>query len=415
MRLRDSVSSPISHAGLRLLNRYHLDEPIASGALSRVYAGHDMVLRRSIAVKAISPEVADTYWAALRATSALSHSAIVATYDALQHDEWFFLIQEFVTARPLTTYLRDGVPSERAVDLGNQIARALAYAHAHDVTHGDLTPSAVLVDRQAIVRINNFCLPPDDAYFAERASEWDVAPEALLPAEDGSPVGDVISIGLLLWMLLSEGKRSAQDETGLTAMQRAFRADVPDSLRQLVRRCVLQSEHEAITDAEALCEELDEMRQTVAKSRPAPPEQTPPALRVARAAIAQDAPWATGRTRSGARSWGPLLAGHPVSQSATTVPQSTQTGPWLASVPTAAIAPRLRLPSRPVPEDQSDFQTGPRASRVATVGDGHPQPGTTMGVSGRHPMSMWVIIALGIALFILFFLIGFYLPYRLGG
>ncbi|MGH2517454.1 MAG: protein kinase domain-containing protein, partial [Ktedonobacterales bacterium] len=173
--------SETSHVGLRLLNRFHIEEPLPAGALCRVYRGQDTVLRRSIAVKAIAPERVEIYRDALRATAALSHPAIVATYDAIDHDGWLIIIQEYVTARPLTTYLRDGVPSERAVDLGGQIARALAYAHAHDIIHGDLTPAAVLVDRQATVRLNNFHLPADEEYIAQRAAEWDTTSDTLFP------------------------------------------------------------------------------------------------------------------------------------------------------------------------------------------------------------------------------------------
>ncbi|MGZ3675933.1 MAG: protein kinase domain-containing protein [Ktedonobacterales bacterium] len=107
---------------------------VAQGSLCAVYRGQDTVLHRPIAIKAIEPGMVATYRAALQATSTLSHPAIVATYDAIEHDGWLFLIQEYLQARPLTGYLRAGVPSERAVDLGGQLARVLAYAHAHDVT-----------------------------------------------------------------------------------------------------------------------------------------------------------------------------------------------------------------------------------------------------------------------------------------
>ncbi|HLJ80967.1 MAG TPA: protein kinase, partial [Ktedonobacterales bacterium] len=258
-----SLSSEISHVGLRLLNRYSIDEPLPAGALCRVYRGQDTVLRRSIAVKAVPPEQVATYRNALHATASLSHPAIVTTYDALEHDDWLFVIQEYVTARPLTTYLRDGVPSERAAELGGQIARALTYAHAHDITHGDLTPAAVLVDRQAVAQINNFRLPTDSGYFAERAREWDVAPELLLapPNRDHPSMADITATGLLLWLLLSELKRPAADspDVAQTAARRDFRPDVPEALREVVRRCVRQAEVDAITDAGTLSQELEEI------------------------------------------------------------------------------------------------------------------------------------------------------------
>lgn len=412
------MSSEISHAGLRLLNRYQLDEPIASDALCSVYRGQDIVLRRSIAVKAVAPEWARAYRTALHDTAALSHPAIVATYDALEHDTWLFIIQEYMTARPLTTYLRDGVPAERTVDLGSQIARALAYAHAHDITHGDLTPASVLVDRQATVRINNFHLPPDEAYFAERISEWDTMRDMASQSrpDSGDPVKtDIVSVGFLLWLLLSELKQDTPESADTTAMQREFRRDVPEPLRDLVRRCVRQSEPGAIADAETLCQDLDDLGRALAKTRPALSEETPPSLRVARAAIERDAAWSAGATLGSMRPWSPIRASDPASQSATTVPRFTQTAPWLDSVATPAIPPRLRLPSRPVPEDDPrGYQAGPRPLQQAPM-EQTPSETTLPDASRGRQIGIWIVIAIGVALFILFFLIGYFMPYRLGG
>ena len=92
--------------------------------------------------------------------ASVTHSAVIAVFDAVEHDGRLFVVQEHVQAREFSTYLRAGLPIERATDLAAQIARALAYAHAHGVVHGDLTPAAVLVDRRAVLRLNNFGLPP---------------------------------------------------------------------------------------------------------------------------------------------------------------------------------------------------------------------------------------------------------------
>lgn len=412
-------SSPeiISHVGLRLLNRYSIDEPLPAGALCRVYRGQDTVLRRSIAVKAVPPDQIKTYRKALHTTAALSHPAIVTTYDALEHDDWLFVIQEYVTARTLATYLREGVPSERAADLGGQVARALAYAHAHNITHGDLTPAAVLVDRQAVVQINNFRLPADDGYFVERAREWELAPELLLAPPDGDrPKADVIATGLLLWLLLSELKRPATNGPDVAEARRDFRPDVAEALREVVRRCVRQAEADAITDAGILSQELEEIAHDLAASRAKVAEQTPPALRAARAAVEREAAWSTETTYGGIRSWGLAQAGDLVSQSAPTIPQSTEAGPWLTSVPTASIPPRLRLPSRPVPDGEMGvYYASAQDARPLTATEPAPDRASALGIVRNGQIRLWVLVTLGIALFILFFLIGYLLPYRLGG
>lgn len=387
--------------GLQLAERYQLDELVAQGSLCAVYRGQDTVLRRPIAIKAVEPERVATYRSALQATSGLSHPAIVAIYDAIEHDGWLFLIQEYLQARPLTGYLRAGVPSERAVDLAGQIARVLSYAHAHDIAHGDLTPSAILIDRRAIVRINNFGLPADTLYFAtlDNTLEEAEAASATLHAKlhDASPAGDVRALGLLLWQLL----RNQGD-----AAESPFRDDVHVGLRSLVERCVMRAHPQRITDAEALVLELEALARTLAATRPALSEDTPVALRAARAAVEREAAWSAQNTQATSRRW-PMPSADPV------IYESTDPSPYQGATPLITGAPRLTLPSRPAGEGEARrlvrTDPVPWASNAPQGQDDAP----TMP-SVRNRMNLGLILVLCLLLFALFFLFGYLAPPLLG-
>ncbi|MGZ3601180.1 MAG: protein kinase domain-containing protein [Ktedonobacterales bacterium] len=387
--------------GLQLAERYQLDEIVAQGSLCAVYRGQDTVLHRPIAIKAIEPGMVATYRAALQATSTLSHPAIVATYDAIEHDGWLFLIQEYLQARPLTGYLRAGVPSERAVDLGGQIARVLAYAHAHDVTHGDLTPSAILIDRRAIVRVNNFGLPHDTHYFATLDNALEVAQteDATLHAKlsDATPAGDVRALGLLLWQLL----RTQRDAT-----EAAFRDDVHVGLQNLVRRCVLRSHSQRITDAGTLVLELEALARTLAAARPALSEDTPAALRAARQAVEREAAWSVQSTQGTSRRWSPPPTDPLTYES---------TAPWSydGATPLITGAPRLTLPSRPA--DEGEARRIVRTDPMPWSGSLPPQhDDAPTKPSVRNHMSFGLILALCLLLFALFFIFGYLAPPLLG-
>ncbi|MGH2486678.1 MAG: protein kinase domain-containing protein, partial [Ktedonobacterales bacterium] len=346
-----------SHSGTRLLNRYHIDEPLAQGTLCAVYRGRDTVLHRSVVVKVIPPELVGVYRAALHLTAAFTHPVVIATYDAVEQRDALYLVQEHVQARPLAAYARDGIPSERAVDLAAQIARALAYAHAHDIVHGDLTPAAILIDRQATVRINNFGLPPDTLYFAKQtqsvrdaynAADSEIidldaparpagrnsAPRALPSASD-----DVCAVGLLLWQVLTEQSR-ANDAAG-QGPARQFRRDVPPMLRDLVWRCALDDHPDALADADALVTELDAVAAALAQVRTAAPALTPPALRVAREVITRESAWSVEETLGAVRRWPAQVARDSGSPSAPTFADSARArrGGWTPSQPTAQMGP----------------------------------------------------------------------------
>ncbi|MGH2517286.1 MAG: hypothetical protein ACRDHP_16675, partial [Ktedonobacterales bacterium] len=170
-----------------------------------------------------------------------------------------------------------------------------------------------------------------------------------------------------------------------------------------------------IEDADVLCQELETISHELATSHSVDAEQTPPALRVARAAVAHSAAWSAETTLGGLRSWGPALAGDPVSQNAPTVPQSTESAFWLASTPTAAVAPRLRLPSRPMPDDEMRRYRPARDTHMETGAERLRKTAPREGAEHDGLNRLWVLVAIALGLFLLFFLIGFFLPYLLGG
>ena len=423
-----------SHAGTQLLGRYHVGELLAQGTLCAVYHGQDSVLRRPIIVKAAPAELIDTYRAALHLTAAFTHPVVVVTYDAVEQQDHLFLIQEYVQARPLAAYARDGVPSQRAVDLAAQIARALAYAHAHDIVHGDLTPSAILIDRQATVRINNFGLPPDTLYFSRQiqvvrdayhASIADVidldAPTITQDAigqSQAEPVAadDVRALGLLLWQILSE-----QTRTGPTANElgRRFRRDVPQALRDLILRCVLDDHPEHITEAGALLAELDAIAAVLTQDRETVAELTPPALRVAREAIAREAAWSVEETLGVLRKWPISTGGESVSPSVPTVADQVSGRPdaWPIGYSTPKIGPsRLSLPSRPLEQ---------RAISSSREQDHNQRPRRPVERRASFNLLSWLdtmigsvsvgrLVVYGLLLFLLFFLLGYFGPNILG-
>lgn len=393
-------------AGRLVHNRYALDAVLATGALAVVYRGRDTVLNRPVAIKAVPLAAAAPYREALALTAGLTHPAVIALYDTLEAEGHLLLVQELVDGRSLAAYVRAGLPSERALDIGAQIARALDYAHARGIVHGDLTSSSVIVDRHAVVRINNFGLPPDSAQFTRlcRALEGD-APTRLVGAasattdphaEDAgevpwaaTPAADVRAVALLLWQVLAE-VQAGQDGA------RVFRADVPEPVRALVWRAALPAHAEAIADAETLALALDGLLTAGAKQRPAIPELTPPALQAVRAVgSTAPPPWASAET--------PTVGG---GMGAAAERRQSLVSAWPGATPTEIGAPRFRLPSRPTAE----------AGAAAPPADGAPHwpSGSTAAVS-RDPASappaaqvnVALVIAIGLALFVLFFLIGY--------
>ncbi len=446
------------HHGLRLDQRYQLTERLERGALATVYRGQDLVLRRPIAVKAVPADHIAAYQASLRESAQLAHPAAICVYDALEYDGWLFVVQEYVVARPISAYFRQGVPTARAVDLARQMASALAYAHMRGIIHGDLTPTAVLVDRNATVRLNNFGLPQDTGYFARVASavaaslaaddptvEAPAAGEDTVQIEDrpdptaarvalASPAGDARAIGYLLWLLLTEPVLAADGVEQADGIRR-FRGEVPRALRELVTHTVTEgaplANAEPQTRATGLALALERIGSELAavpSTRPSTGRAsgllsgrgssaalaTPPAVLAARAA-ARETSWSSSDTVQGGRQpWGSsrppgVSHGRTAGESAPPLP------PRLAVPATARPSP-----SPPAPafdgrggrrgEGRGDGRRAPaRADLPADIpiwGGGATRTNDREGQRGSVPLVG--VLLLCAVLFVLFFLVGYF-------
>ncbi len=386
-------------SGRQLARRYTLSDELAPGALSRIVRGDDMMLRRPVIVKAIPPEHVEVYTTALRATSALTHPAAVAFYDAFHEDGWLLLIQEAIQGQAISRYLRQGVPNERAVNLALQLAHTLAYAHHRDVVHGDLTPTAILVDRQATVRVNNFGLPPDLDYFMAEGGD-DLQPFLT----DGTPHSDVLALGLLLRQLLSSVELAGTEHGA-----RQMRVDVPQELALLVTRCITPDASDAITDAATLTSALEGISEQLVETRRPLSTDTPPALRVAHAIAAEQASWSSEQTVAG------MLAPHLIEPSSYEVGSRFSTisdhdhadgaDTRAAKEADLAVAPRLRLPARQWPNPPMYHEAGRRPAPVYHRDER----------DSARSVGLGAVLVVSTVLFIIFFLIGFLGPFSLGG
>lgn len=282
--------------GRSLADRYQLGDLRAHGALSVVYDGTDVVLQRRVAVKVAPLAHADAYRDALNATAALSYPAFLATYDVFEQDGLLYLVQEYIDGRPLSAYEAEGAPTRRAVALALQLARAVAYAHQHDLPHGDLTPSAILIDRTAFAHINNVRLPADWDYFLRVAASVErsgLAPsaEATIDTLHGDTLlRDVWAVGVALWSLITQ---PAQD-----GVARDFREDVTLDTRQLVERTLHLAHPQAITTAEALELELERIDEDLTRAATRQRDTLPLAIRTFReGGSGRDGGMATGLRR----------------------------------------------------------------------------------------------------------------------
>jgi serine/threonine protein kinase len=382
----NAMSDDQSFAGLQLTDRYHVNNVLARGSVATVYDGTDDTLSRRVAIKAVPPAHVATYRHALDATAAFTHPSVLMTIDAVEHAGWLFLVQELVSrGAPLALRLGEGVVVARALEVGAQLCRALAYAHAHGIIHGDVTPTAVLLDGDDTLHLNDFGLPTDAAYRARAARiEAQLAQSLGLPAPaaeetEPSAAEDVRAVGVLLWQMLASPYAIGRAQE--------LRPEVPGKVRQLLSQLIVRGHPERLAEAEPAAVAVEARLREVVVAPPKSAPSTPSAVRIARERPpSPPTEWTDVETQVVNTAWSAL----PQQISASDLIESD----LLGTAPTVSMAPpstpmsqaqRMAPPSTPLPPPYGPPSTPMRQPVVS-----HPlrqgSPSVPLGVgqpSGR--------------------------------
>jgi serine/threonine-protein kinase len=154
------VSAPFS-----LPERYRLDGPVAAGGMASVWAAHDTLLDRPVAVKVLAEHLGEDldarerFQREARAAAALSsHPNVVTIFDVGEHEGRSFIVMELCRGGTLGDVLRkDGrVAPERALGWLRSAADALDAAHAAGVVHRDIKPANLLLDEHDRLAVADF-------------------------------------------------------------------------------------------------------------------------------------------------------------------------------------------------------------------------------------------------------------------
>ena len=131
--------------------RYRLLERVARGGMGVVYAAHDEMLDRRVALKVLDVPAADGDFARrlnreARVLARLEHPGIVPVHDVgTLSDGRIFYTMKFVEGQRLDEHIETVTSLPDRLRLFSRICDAVGFAHARGVLHRDLKPANVMV------------------------------------------------------------------------------------------------------------------------------------------------------------------------------------------------------------------------------------------------------------------------------
>ncbi len=359
----------MAELGIVLGGRYRLDQVLGQGGMATIFRATDAKLGRGVAVKVLRPEFGsdaqfvERFRHEAQAAASLSHPNVVQVYDYGNDPAGPYIVMEQVSGGDLSVALGEhgALPPTAVARIGQQVADALAAAHARGLIHRDIKPGNILLSPDGRVQVADFGI----AHVAARSpvtstgitlgSVLYFSPEQAR-GDTASPASDIYSVGLVMYELLTGQRPFSGDSPAAVAVARLsgsvpspmqVRPETPPALDAIVRWCL------AIDPA----------------ARPSAPE-----LSLALARFVADP------------SGSAMLVTHGVAGAAGGLPAGTAGAPVATAVATASAAP-----------------PGPA---IHQAGRGHELPRSGPLAWAAAGLGLLVIIASGILLFVLFSGIG---------
>jgi len=270
-------------------SRYEVRDRLGEGGMATVYLAHDHHDEREVALKVMHPAMAEdallrqrfSYEA--RGTMSIIDPHVVELIDFGELDDGTpYYVMERLAGQPLNRFAAGRrLPIDHVLQVGVQVCRGLAAAHAKNIIHRDLKPENLFVADGLRVKVLDFGIAKLEAATSLTVpgsifgTPQYMSPEQALPERGVDHRTDIYSFGVLLYELLT-GDVPFDDDEPMAVMLSHLeqvpdplcqrRSDVPPALASIVERCLQKRPDLRYQSMQALGDALERVLATPSRT-----------------------------------------------------------------------------------------------------------------------------------------------------
>ncbi len=258
--------------------RYRIIEKVGGGGMADVYRAEDQVLGRTVALKILHKQFAsdegflERFRREARAAAKLTHPNIVSIYDVGEEGGVHFIVMEYVHGMTLKKLIQKDAPlsTEKVVHIAMQIAKAMEFAHDHEIIHRDIKPQNVIITDDGEIKVTDFGIARAGATStmtrtgAVMGTAHYISPEQAQGSIVG-PTTDIYSLGVVMYEMAT-GELPFRGENPVSVAlkhindtpmpPRSVFGDIPPSMEAVIIKCMAKNPNERYRSAEAVRDDL---------------------------------------------------------------------------------------------------------------------------------------------------------------
>ncbi len=201
-----------------VLGGFRIEQMIGAGAMAVVYEATQLSLDRRVALKILPQEFAAKesfvrqFDSETDLLATLNHPNIVNIIDRGREGNTYYFAMEYVDGATLGELLAASeIDEEFLLDIFEQCAQALVYAHRKGVVHRDLKPANIMVNDRGMVKVTDFGVASLLAEVQEEAGgkRKVMGTRGYMPPEQEQNVNradersDIFSMGAVIYRVLT--------------------------------------------------------------------------------------------------------------------------------------------------------------------------------------------------------------------